>query len=132
MVATAMSNVNGIERESATSNASFEPEIPFNTIAESSLDVSISTVISNAPEATPSKGKALRSNEAPTWIKKRGIKNQIFTQSYGEAYPICENRAKVVKKGNEFSCIKKEDYYKSRRVIIAIVRDKKEKEWSFY
>ena len=65
-MATATSKVSGIESESPTSKASLAPEIPRSTIAANNLETIISTVISNAPETTPSKGSALRSNDAPT------------------------------------------------------------------
>ena len=66
MVATATSSVSGIDKDNATSSASLDPEIPLNTIAASKRETTMSTVISNAPETTPSKGKAFKSNEAPT------------------------------------------------------------------
>ena len=75
MVATATSSVKGIERDKAISKASLVPDIPLNTIAASNLDAIMSTVISNAPEITPSRGKAARSKEAPTFIKNNGTKN---------------------------------------------------------
>jgi len=55
-----------MESESAISKASLEPLIPLNTIAASNLEAIINTVISSAPETTPSRGSAFKSNDAPT------------------------------------------------------------------
>ena len=87
MVATATSNVNGIERDSAISSASLDPLIPFRTTAANILDMIIKNVISKAPETTPSTASDLRSNDAPTWIKNRGTKNpnpklDIFSSNF--------------------------------------------------
>ncbi len=48
-------------------------------------------------------------------LKKKNIK----TDSFGEKSPICESGYKQ-KKGNEYSCTGKENYYKGRRVTIEI------------
>lgn len=67
MVATATSNVSGIERESAMSKASLDPEILLRATAARILDAIISVVISNAPETRPSSsGNLVKSKDAPT------------------------------------------------------------------
>ena len=60
-----------------------------------------------------------RAEALKTYLKDKGLKNDIHAQGIGENKPICAE-GKIIHKGYEYGCSIKEDKHKSRRVTITI------------